>query len=95
MSKLLETIEKVSSSKNCSNCNTTTTSSSGNNDSEITSSNNTHLAPLQWEVLSKTSDTTTNSDNRRSINVIPSISIEDQLHEVRLQKDVLLRNIKD
>ena len=31
---------------------------------------------------------TTTSDNGRSINIIPSTSIEEQLGEVRLQKDV-------
>ena len=45
MLKLLETIAEVSSNKNCNNCDTTTKSNSGNNDSEITSSNNTHLVP--------------------------------------------------
>ena len=39
-------------------------------------------------MLSTTSDTTTTSDNERSINFIASISIEEQLREVRLQKDV-------
>ena len=87
MLKLLETIAEVSSNKNCNNCDTTTKSNSGNNDSEITSSNNTHLVP-QWDVLPETSDTTPNSDNKRSIKVILSISIEDQLREVRLQQDL-------
>ena len=45
------------------------------------------LAPQQWDILSTTSDSVENSDNGRFINVIPSISIEDQLLEVRLQKD--------
>ena len=40
------------------------------------------------DILSATSDTTTASDNGRWIKVIPRISIEEQLREVRLQKDV-------
>ena len=87
IAKLLETIENVSGKKNYSNCDTTTTKSSCNNDSEIPRSKNTHLAPPQWNILSTNSDTTTNSDNERSINVIPNISIEGQLREMRLQKD--------
>ena len=47
-----------------------------------------HLAPSQWDILSTTTDRTTTLDNGRSINVIPSISTEEQLREVRLQKDV-------
>ena len=43
---------------------------------------------MTTDTLSTTSDTTTTSHNERSINVIPSISIEEQLREVRLQKDV-------
>ena len=86
ISKLLETIENLSSNKNYNNCNTTTTNNSCNNDSETPRSKNTHLAPPQWDILSVTSTTT--SDNGKSINIIPSISIEEQLREVRLQKDV-------
>ena len=71
----------------------TTTTNSSNNESEIPSSNNTHLAPPQQDILSKTYDTTTSSVNERLIDVIPSISIEDQLREVRLQKDAQLKNI--
>ena len=70
----------------------TTTTNSSNNESEIPSSNNTHLAPPQQDMLSKTYDTTTSSGNERLINVIPSISIEDQLREVRLQMDAKLKN---
>ena len=88
ISKLLETIENLSSNKNCNNCNTTTTNNSCNNDSETPRSKNTHLAPLQWDILSTTSDTITTSDNGKSINVIQNISTEEQLREVRLQKDV-------
>ena len=88
ISKLLETIEKLSSNKNYNNCNTTTTNNSCNNDSDIPGSKNTHLAPPQEDMLSITSDTTTNTDNGRSINVILSISTEEQLREVRLEKDV-------
>ena len=88
ISKLLETIEKLSSNKNYNNCNTTTTNNSCNNDSDIPRSKNTHLAPPQEDMLSITSDTTTNTDNGRSINVILSISTEEQLREVRLEKDV-------
>ena len=87
ISKLLETIKYLSSNKNYNNCNTTTTNNNCNNDSETPISKNTHLAPPQWDILSTTSDTTTASDNGKSINVISSISIEEQLHEVRLQKD--------
>ena len=68
ISKLLKTIENLSSKKNynCNynNCNTTTTNNSCNNDSEIPRSKNAHLAPPQWDILSTTSDTTTNSPNR-------------------------------
>ena len=46
------------------------------------------MAPPQWNILSTTSDTTATSDNRRSIHVIPRISIEEQLREVRLKKGV-------
>ena len=49
------------------------------------------MAPPQWDILSTTFDTTKNSDNARSINVIPSISTEDQPREVRLQKDAQFR----
>ena len=88
ISKLLEKIENLSSNKNYNNCNTTTTNNSCNKDSEILRSNNTHLAQPQWDILSTTSDTTTTSGNGRSINVIPSISVEEQLREARLQKNV-------
>ena len=88
ISKLLETTENLSSNKNYNNCNTTATNKTYNNDSKIPKSNNTYLVPPQWDILSATSDTTTTSDNGRSIKVIPSISIEEQLREVRLQKDV-------
>ena len=87
ISKLLKTIENLSSNKNYNNCNTTTTNNSYNNDSKTPISKNTHLVPPQWNILSTTSDTTT-SDNGKSIKVISSISIEEQLCEVRLQKDV-------
>ena len=96
--KLLETTENLSSSMNYNNCNNTTTKNSRNNDSKIPNSKNTYLAPQQWDILSTTSDSITNSDNGRLINVIPSISIEDQLREMRLQKDAQfngLRNIRD
>ena len=83
--------ENLDSNKSYNNCNTTTTNSSCNNDSEIPRSKNTHLAPPQWDILSTTSNTTTSSDNGRSINVIPSISIGDQLREVRLQKDTQVK----
>ena len=46
------------------------------------------MAPPQWEIWSTTSDRTTTLDNGRSVNVIPNISIEEQLRGVRLQKDV-------
>ena len=82
------TIENLNSNKNHSNCNTTLTNKSCNNDSEIQRSKNTHLAPPQWNILSTTTDTAITSDNGRSINVIPNISIEEQLREVRLQRDV-------
>ena len=88
IAKLLETIQNLNSNKNYNNCNTTTTNSSCNNDSETPRPKNTHLAPPQWDILLTTSDTTTTSDSGRSINVIPSISIEEQLREVKLQKDV-------
>ena len=87
ISKLLETIKNLSSNKNYNNCNTTTRNNSCNNDSETPVSKNTHLVPPQWDILSTTSDTTTASDNGKSINVISSISIEEQLRKVRLQKD--------
>ena len=48
--------------------------------------NNTCLATPQWDI-STTSDTTTNSDNGGSTSIIPTISFEEQLCEVRLQKD--------
>ena len=83
ISKLLETIENLSSNKYYNNCNIATTNNSCKNDSEIPRSKNTHLAPPQWDILSTTSDTTTTSDNERSINVIPTISIEEQLLDVR------------
>ena len=67
--------------------NNTTTNNSSNNYSKIKSLHNTHLVPPQWDILSTTSDKKTNSDNSISINVIPSISIEDQLREVRLEKN--------
>ena len=44
--------------------------------------------PPQWDILSTTSDTTITSDDEISISVVPSISIEEQLREARLQKDV-------
>ena len=46
------------------------------------------MAPPQLNILSTTADTTATSDNGRSIKVIQKISIEEQLREVRLQKDV-------
>ena len=88
ISKLLETIENLNSNKNYNHCNTTTTNKGYNNDSEIQRSKNTHLPPPQWDILSTSSDTTATSDNGRSIHVIPRISIEEQLREVRLQKGV-------
>ena len=45
ISKLLETIENLSSNKNYNNCNTFATNNSFNNDSEIPRWKNTHLAP--------------------------------------------------
>ena len=42
---------------------------------------------IWWDILSTNSNATTNSDNGRLINVIPSILIGEQLREVRLQKD--------
>ena len=95
IAKLLQTTENLSSNKNNNSCNTTTTNNSFNNDSEIPRPNNTHLGPPQWDMLSTTSDTTTTSDNERSINIIASISIEVQLREVRLQKMSSLRNIRE
>ena len=71
ISKLLQTIENLSSSKKYNNCNITTTYNSSNNDFEIPGSNDTHLAPPKWDI-SKTHDTTTKADGR-SINVMPSI----------------------
>ena len=59
-----------------------------NNDSEIQRSKNTHRTLPQWTILSTTSDTTTTTDYGRSIHVIPRKSIEEQLPEIRLQKDV-------
>ena len=91
ISKFLETIEKLGSNKNYNNYNATTTNNSCNNDSEIPRSKNTNLAPSQWDILSTNSDTTTTSDNERSISIIPSILIEEQLREVRLQKDVQVK----
>ena len=44
--------------------------------------------PPQSYILSTTSGTTSTSDNGRSIHVIPSISIEEQLREVRIRKDI-------
>ena len=66
ISKLLETIENLSRRKSYNNYNTTTTNNSCNDDSKIPSLNNTHLAPPQWDILSTTPDTITNSDNGRS-----------------------------
>ena len=91
ISKLLETIENLSCNKNYHNCNITTTSNSCKNDSKIPRSKNTHLAPPPWDILSTTSDTTTNSYNGSLINVIPGISIKEQLREARLQKDDLFK----
>ena len=88
ISKLSETIENLSNNKKYIHCNTTITSNSCNNHSEIPRSNNTHLAPPRWDILSTTTDTTTTSDNERSISVVSSISTEEQLLEVRSQKDV-------
>ena len=82
VSKLLETIENLSSN------NTTTTDNSCNNDSDIERSKNTQLTPPQWGILLTTSDTTATSDNGRSISVIPSILIEEQLSEAGLLRDV-------
>ena len=87
ISKLLETTENLNSNKKYNHCNTTTTNNGYDNDSEIQRSKNTHLAPPQWDILSTTFDTTATSDNGRSIHVIPRISIEEQLREVRLQRD--------
>ena len=88
ISKLLETIENLNSNKKYNHCNTTTTNNGYDNDSEIQRSKNTHPAPPQWDILSTTSDATATSDNGKSIHVIPRISIEEQLREVRLQKGV-------
>ena len=95
ISKLLKTIESLNSNKKYNHCNTTTTNNGYDNDSEIQRSKNTHLAPPMWDILSTTSDTTATSYNGRSIHVIPKISIEEQLREVRLQKASSLKNIKD
>ena len=75
--------------KKYNHCNTTTTNNGYNNDSEIQRSKNTHPAPPQWDILSTTSDTTATSDNGRLIHIIPRISIEEQLREIRL------KNIRD
>ena len=88
ISKLLETIENLSSNKNYNTFNTTTTDNSCNNDSDIERSKNTQLTPPQWGILLTTSDTTATSDNGRSISVIPSILIEEQLREAGLLRDV-------
>ena len=64
ISKLLETIENLSSNKNYNNCNTVSTNNSCNNDSEIPRSKNTNLAPPQWDILSTTSDTTTTTSDK-------------------------------
>ena len=88
ISKLLETLENLNSNNKYNHCNTTTMTNGYNNDSEIQRPKNTHLAPPQWDILSTTSDTTATSDNGRSIHVIPRISIEEQLREVRLKKGV-------
>ena len=88
ISKLLETIENLSSNKNYNTFNTTTTDNSCNNDSYIERSKNTQLTPPQWGILLTTSDTTTTSDNGRSISVIPNILIEEQLREAGLLRDV-------
>ena len=87
ISKLLETMESLSSCKIYNNQNTTTKSNSSNNDFEIPSSSNTHLGLPQWDILSTNFDRATSSCNEKSINVIPSILIEDQPHEMRIQKD--------
>ena len=65
ISKLLETIENLSTNKNYNSCNTTTTNNSCNNDSKIPRLKNTHLAPPQWDITSANSDATTNFDNGR------------------------------
>ena len=88
ISKLLETIENLSSNKSYNTFNTTTTDNSCNNDSDIERSKNTQLTPPQWGILLTTSDTTATSDNERSISVIPSILIEEQLREAGLLRDV-------
>ena len=75
---LSEIIENLYSSKNYNSCNTTTTNSNGNDDSEIPNSNNAPLAPSKWDILSTTSDTTTNCDSGRSINAMLSTSAEGQ-----------------
>ena len=88
ISKLVETIGKLNSNKKYNHCNTTATNNGYDNDSEIQRSKNMHLVLPQWDILSTTSDTTATSDNGRSIHVIPRISIEEQIREVRLQKGV-------
>ena len=88
ISKLLGKIDNLNSNKKYNHYNTTTTNNSCNNDSEIPRAKNTHMVPPQWDILSTTSDITTTSDNGRSIHVIPSISVEEQLREVRIQKDI-------
>ena len=88
ISKLLETIENLSSNKSYNTFNTTTTDNSCNNDYDIERSKNTQLTPPQWGILLTTSDTTTTSDNGRSISVIPNILIEEQLREAGLLRDV-------
>ena len=65
ISKLLETIENLSTNKNYNSCNTTTTNNSCNNDSKIPRLKNTYLAPPQWDITSANSDATTNFDNGR------------------------------
>ena len=59
------------------NCNTITTNNSYSNDLEIPSLNNTHPEP-PWYDISTTSDTATNSDNGRSINVIQAFQYFNQ-----------------
>ena len=86
ISKLFEIIENLSGNKNYNNWNATTKNKSCNNDSDMPRPKNTCLATPQWDILT-TSDTTTTSDNGRSTNIIPTISFEEQLRKVRLQKD--------
>ena len=50
-SKLLETIENLSSNINYNNCNITTTNC--NKGSQIPRSKNAHLAPPQWDIINK------------------------------------------